>query len=150
MCIQLLPLSTTKFEYLQHINTSVYPLSENTVLVIQQMFSNLLSALFIPFFRYVRDVGVDDGDTNGRPQYIFSFYLLIIVHAAAAVFFVPFDGKLARLEHEKHKSGMENNAGDVIKRVEAGEAGESSSNVTGYPLRQTLCNDEEQALLGAI
>ena len=141
-------MSTTKFEYLQHINTSVYP-SENTVLVIQQMFSNLLSASFIPFFRYVRNVGIDDGE----PQYIFSLYLLIIAHAAAAIFFVPFDGKLVSLKHDKHKCDMENNSGDVSKQVEAGdagEAGESSSNITGYPLLQTLCNDEEQALLGAI
>ena len=77
-------MSTTKFEYLQHINTSVYPLSENTVLVIQLMFSNLLSASFIPFFRYVRNVGIDDGE----PQYIFSLYLLVIVLAAAAIFFL--------------------------------------------------------------
>ena len=32
----------------------VYPLSENTVLVIQQLFSNLLSALFIPIFKALK------------------------------------------------------------------------------------------------
>ena len=34
-----------------------YPLSENTVLVIQQLFSNLLSALFIPIFKSALPIG---------------------------------------------------------------------------------------------
>lgn len=73
-----------------------YPLSENTVLVILQLSCNLLSALFIPLFQAVRDVGVsadanaggggeadDDGAAlvlgSGRPPYTFSFYLLILI-----------------------------------------------------------------------
>ena len=87
---------------------SAYPLSENTVLVIQQLFSNLLSALFIPFFRYVRDVGVDaDDDMSERPQYTFSLYLLILMHATAAVFFSTFNGNYARLEHDEGKNNNE-------------------------------------------
>eukprot|EP00559_Dactyliosolen_fragilissimus_P007780 CAMPEP_0184862402 /NCGR_PEP_ID=MMETSP0580-20130426/6869_1 /TAXON_ID=1118495 /ORGANISM="Dactyliosolen fragilissimus" /LENGTH=1717 /DNA_ID=CAMNT_0027360257 /DNA_START=401 /DNA_END=5554 /DNA_ORIENTATION=+ len=77
-----------------------YPLSENTVLVIQQLFSNLLSALFIPFFQLVRESGKDAGDGFERPEYTFSFYLLIVLHATATVFFATFDGKYIRLAHE--------------------------------------------------
>ena len=50
----------------------VYPLSENTVLVIQQLFSNLLSAMFIPFFKALKDVGTepssDNADTSEESQ----------------------------------------------------------------------------------
>ena len=73
-----------------------YPLSENTVLVILQLSCNLSSALFIPLFQAVRDVGVatnnkagndgevdDDGAAlvlgSGRPPFTFSFYLLILI-----------------------------------------------------------------------
>ena len=73
-----------------------YPLSENTVLVILQLSCNLFSALFIPLFNAVRDVGADtdtgtgnDGELDddgtsfvlgsGRPPYTFSFYLLILL-----------------------------------------------------------------------
>jgi hypothetical protein len=82
----------------------VYPLSENTVLVIQQLFSNLLSALFIPFFKALRDVGIDSSmDGNERPQFTFSFYLLILLHATATVFFATFNGRYLRYEHELEK-----------------------------------------------
>jgi MFS family permease len=81
-----------------------YPLSENTVLVIQQLFSNLLSALFIPCFKALRDIGIDSNmDGNERPQYTFSFYLLILLHAAATVFFATFNGRYLRFEHELEK-----------------------------------------------
>lgn len=86
-----------------------YPLSENTVLVIQQLFSNLLSALFIPFFKAVRDVGTEknDADMYERPQYTFSFYLLIVLHASATVFFATFNGRYLRYEHEQAKKAAE-------------------------------------------
>jgi len=42
----------------------VYPLSENTVLVIQQLFSNLLSAGFIPIFKAFKDIGVQTVETG--------------------------------------------------------------------------------------
>lgn len=93
-----------------------YPLSENTVLVILQLFCNATSALFIPLFQVVRDVGVtnnsdarvdDDGAANvlgsGRPPYTFSFYLLILICAISAVYFSSFDGKYLRLEAEQGK-----------------------------------------------
>lgn len=87
----------------------VYPLSENTVLVIQQLFSNLLSALFIPCFKAMRDIGavavVDDA--TERPEYTFSFYLLIVLHAAATVFFATFNGRYMRYEHELEKKAEE-------------------------------------------
>jgi hypothetical protein len=79
-----------------------YPLSENTVLVIQQLFSNLLSALFIPIFKALKDVGKGD-EIDERPEYTFSFYLLIVLHTAATVFFATFNGKYLRYEHELQK-----------------------------------------------
>ena len=82
-----------------------YPLSENTVLVIQQLFSNLLSALFIPIFKALKDVG--KGDIDERPEYTFSFYLLIVLHTAATVFFATFNGKYLRYEHELEKKEEE-------------------------------------------
>jgi MFS family permease len=62
-----------------------YPLSENTVLVIQQLFSNLLSALFIPCFKAMKNIGINKSDeVSEQPEYTFSFYLLIVMHAAAS------------------------------------------------------------------
>jgi Major Facilitator Superfamily len=87
----------------------VYPLSENTVLVIQQLFSNLLSAAFIPCFKAMKDVGersFHDGTTE-RPSYTFSFYLLIVVHACATVFFATFNGRYLRYEHELERQAQE-------------------------------------------
>ena len=93
-----------------------YPLSENTVLVVLQLSCNLLSALFIPLFQSVRDVGVsmssnnvddDDGAENvlgsGRPPYTFSFYLLIIITCLSTVYFATFNGKYLRYEAELAK-----------------------------------------------
>lgn len=87
----------------------VYPLSENTVLVIQQLFSNLLSAAFIPCFKSLKDFGAGDGEANAeeRPEYTFSFYLLIVLHAAATVFFATFNGRYLRYEHEMEKKARE-------------------------------------------
>eukprot|EP00977_Amphora_coffeiformis_P002621 scaffold491_cov160-Amphora_coffeaeformis.AAC.6 len=82
----------------------VYPLSENTVLVIQQLFSNLLSALFIPCFKKMKDIGINQIDTSvQQPEYTFSFYLLIVLHAGATVFFATFNGRYLRYEHELRK-----------------------------------------------
>jgi hypothetical protein len=86
-----------------------YPLSENTVLVIQQLFSNLLSALFIPFFKALKDVGketFDDAELYERPEYTFSFYLLIVLLASATVFFATFNGRYLRYEHEEEKKAQ--------------------------------------------
>lgn len=83
-----------------------YPLSENTVLVIQQLFSNLLSAIFIPFFKSLKDIGLHgsgENDMDERPEYTFSFYLLIVLHAGATVFFATFNGRYLRYEHELEK-----------------------------------------------
>jgi hypothetical protein len=88
-----------------------YPLSENSVLVIQQLFSNLLSAMFIPIFKSLKDVGtvavIDQEDTEERPKYTFSFYLLIVLHTAATVFFATFNGRYLRYEHELEKKARE-------------------------------------------
>jgi MFS family permease len=104
---------------------SVYPLSENTVLVILQLSCSFFSALFIPLFKFVSNVGVsvttaattttaadettsnDDGTAlvlgNGRPPYTFSFYLLIVIAASSAVYFATFNGKYLRYEAEMAK-----------------------------------------------
>lgn len=86
----------------------VYPLSENTVLVIQQLFSNLLSAAFIPVFKALRDVGTAHDASIIKnmaelPQYTFSFYLLIIIHAASTCYFATFNGTYLRYEAEEGK-----------------------------------------------
>lgn len=86
-----------------------YPLSENTVLVIQQLFSNLLSALFIPVFKALKDIG--KGEDDERPEYTFSFYLLIVLHTSATVFFATFNGKYLRFEHELQKKEQEEEEG---------------------------------------
>jgi hypothetical protein len=90
-----------------------HPLSENTVLVIMQLSCNLFSAMFIPLFKVVRDVGVTAADAtttddalvlgSGRPPYTFSFYLLIVISAVSAVYFATFDGRYLRYEAELAK-----------------------------------------------
>lgn len=77
-----------------------FPLCSNTVLVIQQLVCNLASAIFIPIFQQVRNFGNDD---EQRPEYTFSFYLLIVIHAAATVYFASFSGTYMRLAHERQK-----------------------------------------------
>lgn len=83
----------------------VYPLSENTVLVIQQLFSNLLSAAFIPVFKAMRTVGTVHKipGMDKVPEYTFSFYMLIIIHACSTVFFATFNGTYLRYEAEEEK-----------------------------------------------
>ena len=89
-----------------------FPLCSNTVLVIQQLLSNLLSALFIPLFQALRDYG-SEADGVERPQYTFSFYLLIVIHGIATVFFATFNGKYMRLAHEQRhtKDGRSSSIG---------------------------------------
>lgn len=109
----------------------VYPLSENTVLVIQQLFSNLLSALFIPCFKALKDVGVStDGEQGEHPEYTFSFYLLIVIHAAATVFFATFNGRYLRYEHELDKKEAEEQRRAL--RDEANFPPGSPGNMSGY------------------
>ena len=82
----------------------VYPLSENTVLVIQQLFANLLSAMFIPIFKALKDINLNrDPDLPEQPEYTFSFYLLIVLHAGITFFFATFNGRYLRLEAELEK-----------------------------------------------
>lgn len=84
----------------------VYPLSENTVLVIQQLFSNLLSAAFIPVFKALKDVGTNQPEEKKMfevPQFTFSFYMLIIIHACSTMYFASFNGKYLRYEAEEEK-----------------------------------------------
>ena len=80
----------------------VYPLSGNTVLVVQQLVSNLASALFIPFFQQAKDFAVE-GDGFERPQYSFSFNVLMAMHVIATLLFSTFNGSYKRFEHEKRR-----------------------------------------------
>lgn len=89
-----------------------FPLSENTVLVIQQLFANLLSAFFIPCFKAVQNIGRTNAieqEMHVRPQYTFSFYLLIVIHACATVAFATFNGHYLRLAHELEEKEKEYN-----------------------------------------
>jgi hypothetical protein len=99
----------------------VYPLSENTVLVIQQLFSNLLSALFIPVFKALKNVGsdtIDETEMFERPDYTFSFYLLIVIHTAATVFFATFNGKYLRYEHELERKAEEEERDEIEREAQ--------------------------------
>ena len=79
-------------------------------LVIQQLFSNLLSALFIPCFKAMKDIGINKYDDEAeQPEYTFSFYLLIVLHAAATVWFATFNGRYLRYEHELIKKEEQEN-----------------------------------------
>ncbi|OEU12706.1 MFS general substrate transporter [Fragilariopsis cylindrus CCMP1102] len=119
---------------LQPISTELgvevaYPLSENTVLVIQQLFSNLLSAIFIPFFKSLKSIGTrsisDDGDIITRPDFTFSFYLLIVIHTLVTVYFATFSGKYLRYEHELQKKAEED-------QLEAERDGDAEADETGH------------------
>ena len=91
----------------------VYPLSENTVLVIQQLFSNLLSALFIPVFKMLRNVRTTEiAGLEEVPDYTFSFYLLVIIHACTTFYFASFNGIYLRYEEEVRKK-QENETIDI-------------------------------------
>ncbi len=111
---------------LQPISTELgvevaYPLSENTVLVIQQLFSNLLSALFIPFFKSLKDIGttvVRGNEVIERPEYTFSFYLLIVLHTLVTVYFATFNGRYLRYEHELQKKEEEDAKEDAEQQAQ--------------------------------
>ena len=95
--------------------------SENTVLVIQQLFANGFSSLVIPIFESLKDLHfgknddddddqlllkgdmIDDNDESHAsdvPPYYYSFYLLILIHALTTIYFSTFRGKYKRYEHE--------------------------------------------------
>eukprot|EP00557_Chaetoceros_sp_GSL56_P011164 CAMPEP_0176481464 /NCGR_PEP_ID=MMETSP0200_2-20121128/2838_1 /TAXON_ID=947934 /ORGANISM="Chaetoceros sp., Strain GSL56" /LENGTH=1442 /DNA_ID=CAMNT_0017877679 /DNA_START=223 /DNA_END=4551 /DNA_ORIENTATION=- len=113
-----------------------YPLCANTVLVIQQLVSNLFSALFIPLFQKLRDYGIQM-DGNERPQYTFSFYLLIVIHGVATVFFATFNGKYMRLAHEQRSNNRDHKTSTSKSRSES----------NGYDDLCELSYDEEKTSL---
>ena len=59
---------------------------------------------------------MDDSEMFERPQYTFSFYLLIVIHTAATVFFATFNGTYLRYEHELERKAQENE--DQLHREE--------------------------------
>lgn len=118
----------------------VYPLSENTVLVIQQLFSNLLSAAFIPVFKALRDVGTGRGlddealdalRADGMrevPQYTFSFYMLIVIHAVSTCYFATFNGTYLRYEAEEEKKAKKEEKRRLIAAGGGGSYGAAEPN----------------------
>lgn len=91
----------------------VYPTSENSVLVLLQLCSNCMTAIYIPIFGLFRGYGrgfndVDDDQyvTNDRPEFLAPLYITILIHAIATVFFATFDGKYLRLEEERLNDGQ--------------------------------------------
>lgn len=111
----------------------VYPLSENTVLVIQQLFSNLLSALFIPLFKMLKDVGTAQEASDAKqmfevPQYTFSFYMLIIIHACSTAYFATFNGKYLRYEAELEKKAKKEEEKERLLSVHEGGYGSLKHN----------------------
>jgi len=87
-----------------------YPQCENTVLVVLQLFSNFCSSLFIPVFHFFRNFG------NERPEYAFSFYLLILLQSVVTVYFATFSGRYRRLECELNRKGgrVQNIKGETL------------------------------------
>jgi len=84
----------------------VYPKSENIVLVVQQLAANLSSALFIPFFERLKDVG-----SGSLPQYAFSFLTLTAIHLVGSLYFATFSGTYERLAHEKEMGNNKSKRG---------------------------------------
>jgi hypothetical protein len=130
----------------------VFPLSENTVLVIQQLFSNLLSAMFIPFFKALRDVGterISATELYERPQYTFSFYLLIVLHAGVTVFFATFNGRYLRYERELVRQEGEKRAQEKaeIEAYEQNVGGHWNSQYGNHVGRDDAYTNERQPLV---
>ena len=82
------------------------------MLVIQQLFSNLLSPLFIPLFKALQDVetirddtGLASDEPKNRhiPHYTFSFYMLIVIFAVATCYFATFNGMYLQYEADEAK-----------------------------------------------
>ena len=72
-------------------------LSRNTILVIQQLFSNMSTAACILLFK-----GMGDMST---PDFMYSFYFLISVNACCTIYFATFHSKyLSRSEEVKKKN----------------------------------------------
>jgi len=78
-----------------------FPLGENGVLVIHQLFANLASASFIPIFEKMSSMG-------SGPKYSSSFYSLVCIHVFATCIFATFNGRYKRLEWERKKKGIKN------------------------------------------
>lgn len=68
----------------------------------QQLVSNFASAIFIPYFQGAKDFA-REGEDFVRPQYTFSFIVLMAIHVVATLFFATFNGSYKRLEHEQRK-----------------------------------------------
>ncbi|KAL3769913.1 hypothetical protein ACHAW5_002688 [Stephanodiscus triporus] len=75
----------------------VFPLSESTVVVIQQLFSNLMSACTIPVFKALRHALVT------APDFTFSFCLFVLMLASSTIYFASFYAEYSHREEEKKR-----------------------------------------------
>ena len=72
-------------------------------------------------------VALCDGLRAEQPEYTFSFYLLIVLHAAATVWFATFNGRYLRYEHELIKKEEQEN-----RRLNQANGGSSYQQQPGY------------------
>ena len=87
----------------------VSPLTENTVLSIQQLFSNLMSAVCIIAFNSLKK--------KSTPEFTHSFYLLILIHLLASLYFASFKDKcLSRKEDAHRKKKKQTREGSKLPR----------------------------------
>lgn len=89
--------------------------------MVQQLLSNLASAIFIPFFQGARNFAQEGADFE-RPQYTFSFWVLMATHILATIFFATFRGSYKRFEHEQRKkSSLSDDSKNNNKNTEGSE-----------------------------
>ena len=98
--------------------------------MVQQLVSNLTSAIFIPFFQEARDFA-KEGEDFERPQYTFSFIVLMATHVLATIFSASFNGKYKRYEHEQRRKKDHT----------------SESNKKKEPEKDEIIDEEKQTLL---
>ena len=105
------------------------------MLVVQQLVSNFASAIFIPFFQVARNF-VKEGEDFERPQYTFSFVMLMGTHVLATVFFATFNGRYKRFEHEQMRKKELSNSNKM-----------NPKHLDGSRHSQKIALDEEQQAL---
>ena len=101
----------------------MHPVSENTVLANQQLFSNLLSAASIPIHREIKKL-VHKGATYSIS---YSFYLLVSIHVFAAICFGTFNVQQFYVQRLCQK--IEKQEKKLCEEIKAGdeELGETNS-----------------------
>ena len=87
----------------------VSSLSDSTVLTAMQLFANLMSAVCIIAFNALKKKSTQD--------YTYSFYLLILIHIIATLYFASFKAQwLSQKEDDAHKKKNMKRAGSRLPR----------------------------------